>query len=317
MGWKDLTKDYLTFSRKERIGFIAIAFLVIIIWFSPKILIRFKSKKPVTDTSWITQALKLKHMKQDSSSNAPGENLDEFVYERSATNSQQKQAAELFYFDPNTATTEDWKRLGLRAKTIRTIANFRNKGGHFYKPSDLQKVYGLREEEFDRLLPFVKIEKQAFQNPFAEKKNDEASRPVRKGSINFKPVDINEADSNAFIALPGIGPKLSARIVNFREKLGGFYSIDQVGETYGLADTTFSRLRQYFVITRTDVKKLDINTATKDQLKSHPYFKWPLANAIVEYRSQHGKFSSIEDLKKISLITDDVFSKIKFYLSLQ
>jgi competence ComEA-like helix-hairpin-helix protein len=64
------------------------------------------------------------------------------------------------------------------------------------------------------------------------------------------------------------------------------------------------------------VKKFNINTATKDEMKSHPYIKWNLANAIVEYRNQHGNFSSLEDLKKISLITTEVFDKIKSYLAL-
>ena len=128
--------------------------------------------------------------------------------------------------------------------------------------------------------------------------------------ISIKPI------LQAFIALPGIGNKLALRIVNFRDKLGGFYSIDQIGETYGLPDSVFRKIKPFLKLETNLVKKININTATKDEMKSHPYIKWNLANAIVEYRNQHGNFSSLEDLKKISLITTEVFDKIKFYLVL-
>ncbi|HET9826396.1 MAG TPA: helix-hairpin-helix domain-containing protein, partial [Chitinophagaceae bacterium] len=126
-------------------------------------------------------------------------------------------------------------------------------------------------------------------------------------------VEINAADTTAFIALPGVGGKLASRIINFRDKLGGFYSVNQVGETYGLPDSTFAKIKPLLKLEDPSVKKFNINTATKDDLKSHPYFRWSLANAIVEYRNQHGNFSSVEDLKKIAVITEEIFRKIKPY----
>jgi competence ComEA-like helix-hairpin-helix protein len=129
-------------------------------------------------------------------------------------------------------------------------------------------------------------------------------------------IDVNSADTAAFIALPGIGSKLASRIINFRDKLGGFYSIDQIGEIYGLPDSTFQKIKPYLKLEKIELKKININTATKDEMKSHPYIKWALANAIVEYRNQHGNFSSLEDLKKISLITDELFNKLEHYLGL-
>ena len=63
-----------------------------------------------------------------------------------------------------------------------------------------------------------------------------------------------------------------------------------------------------------EVKKININTATKDDLKTHPYIKWNIANAIVEYRNQHGNFQSMNDLKKVSLITEEVVGKLQAYL---
>ena len=115
--------------------------------------------------------------------------------------------------------------------------------------------------------------------------------------------------------MPGIGSKLAARIVNFRDKLGGFYSVSQVGETYGLPDSTFQKIKGSLQLGGT-VKRLDVNSATKEQLKTHPYIKWNLANAIVEYRNQHGAFKSLDELKNITIIDDTTFEKIVHYLSL-
>ena len=118
------------------------------------------------------------------------------------------------------------------------------------------------------------------------------------------------------IALPGIGSKLAARIITFREKLGGFYSLDQVGETYGLPDSTFQKIKQWLKLENALVKKININTATVDEMKFHPYIKYSLANPIVAYRNEHGPFSRIEDIKKVMAVTEDVYKKIAPYLTM-
>jgi len=114
--------------------------------------------------------------------------------------------------------------------------------------------------------------------------------------------------------LPGIGNKLANRIVTFREKLGGFYKIDQVGETFALPDSTFQKIKPRLILTNNSVKQININTATIDELKTHPYIRYQIGNAIIQYRTQHGSFSSIEDIKKIVLVTDEIFNKAAPYL---
>ena len=130
-------------------------------------------------------------------------------------------------------------------------------------------------------------------------------------------IDINTADTTAWIALPGIGNKLAARIVNFRDKLGGFYSIDQVAETYGLADSVFQPIKQYLKLENKSVKKININTATVDQLKTHPYIRYALANSIITYRNEHGIFPSVNDLRKIMAVTDNILNKVSPYLTVE
>ena len=145
------------------------------------------------------------------------------------------------------------------------------------------------------------------------------SRPYHKKRYLRKmpaPIDINLADTGAFIALPGIGSRLAERIVKFREKLGGFYSIEQIGEVYGLADTVFQKNKPLFQLSSRSFKKININTASLDELKAHPYIRFDIAKSIIAYREQHGAFTSIEDLKKLVLMTDAIYTKVYPYLDL-
>jgi competence ComEA-like helix-hairpin-helix protein len=100
----------------------------------------------------------------------------------------------------------------------------------------------------------------------------------------------------------------------FREKLGGFYSANQIAEIYGLPDSTFLKIKPYLIVGDVPIKKININTADANLLKQHPYIKWNLANAIVQYRQQHGDFKTLDELQNIALITPEVFAKISPYL---
>ncbi|HSN61960.1 MAG TPA: helix-hairpin-helix domain-containing protein, partial [Ferruginibacter sp.] len=220
----------------------------------------------------------------------------------------------LFYFDPNTISAEGFKKLGLRDKTIATMLNFRSKGGKFRQPEDIKKIWGLFPDEAERLIPYVQIalsEEKSFANNYTSYQSDN----TQKNTI-IKTVEINGADTAAFIALPGIGSKLSQRIINFRDKLGGFYHVDQVGETFGLPDSVFKKIKPLLQISG-DVKNININTATLDELKSHPYIKYHLANAIVQYRLQHGNYKAVEDIRKIMIVNDEMYNKTYPYLKIE
>src|SRR5258708_1961142 len=144
MRWKEFSKDYLTFSRKERIGLLVIIIAVPGIWILPKLIASAKSKPLSIDTSWIVAAKKLQ-LKEESSENdsKPGEeNIDELVYDKPAIEYSTNPKPGLFYFDPNSLSFDGWKKLGMREKTIITIQKYVSKGGHFYKAEDLKKIYG-------------------------------------------------------------------------------------------------------------------------------------------------------------------------------
>ncbi len=323
MDWKKIVADYFTFTRGNRIAILAMLFVTIGVFFLPDILSKTSnSKKVVNDTTWIAAMKSIEQRENDNSSNFSStneNNSSSYQYDRNSSNYYAKPKGELFYFDPNTISAAGWKKLGLRDKTIGTILNYLSKGGKFRKPEDLSRIYGLFPNEFERIEPYIKIENtgtQTYTNGNTENKPHDNTTPKTYAS-RYSIIDINSADTTALIALPGIGSKLSARIISFRDKLGGFYSIDQVGETFALPDSTFQKIKQYLKLETTSLRKININTATIDELKAHPYIRYTLANPIIAYRNQHGNFVAIEDIKKIMVITDDIYTKIAPYLSLQ
>ena len=270
------------------------------------------------DTAWISKIkqLEIKDQKWDEGS-ADKIDEDDFRGIQYDQNQGNFQKTALFLFDPNTLSEDGWKKLGLRDKTIKTIQNYISKGGRFKKPEDLQKIYGLRKSDYEKLTPYIRIESTNFVQTIRDETKPATINETQQ-SKEYKPrytvIDINTADTSDYISLPGIGSRLAARIVNFREKLGGFYSIEQVGETYAVPDSTFQKIKQYLKLENPDIRKININTATIDELKAHPYIKYSLANPIVAYRNEHGPFLKLEDLKKVMAVTEEVYKKISPYL---
>ena len=321
----EFIKDYLVFTRKERIGILTVVSVILFTVFLPDILSKTTSNRPTKmDTAWMAAVKRSEIKVLDSSVDHYQKNENENVYayqydkRKSSYNENDIIKGELFYFDPNTITEYEWKKLGLRDKTIKTIENYRSKGGRFYIPEDLQKIYGLREDEYERLKPFIKIGSNTArtnEESVSSKSKDEI-QPTKTYAARYSIIEVNDADTTAFISLPGIGSKLAARIITFREKLGGFYSVEQIGETYSLPDSTFQKIKQYLKLDNPTVKKININSATVDEMKAHPYIKFSIANPIVAYRNEHGSFSKIEDIKKVMVVTDDIYKKIAPYLTL-
>ncbi len=215
-----------------------------------------------------------------------------------------------FSFDPNTATEADFLKMGLSNRRVKTILNFRNKGAKFYKNEDFKKIYGLTDSEYEQLAPFIKIpprEKKIY--PFKSKPEPKFA----KQKPEIIKIDINQSTEEDWQKLHGIGPYYAKKIVNFRDKLGGFSSAEQVGSTYGLKDSTFQIIKP-FLIESPVFKKININTASVEELKSHPYLKWQQAKTVIKYRENHGAFTSITDLGKVGVLSDSDLERLEPYI---
>ncbi len=318
---KDFLSGYLNFTKKERWGIIILLFFITLTILLPFLFPYFIAQKKNDPSQFAKEIAALKIKQQDSAARFNKETSSESDYANyylpsEKNNYGNQPRSELFYFDPNTLPAEGWKRLGIREKTITTIQKYISKGGKFYKPEDISKIWGLHQDEVSRLLPFVRIEQKS-DDKYIVSENKEFNQPFKKTNQSNTTIDINAADTSAFIALPGIGNKLANRIIAFRDKLGGFYKIEQVEETYALPDSTFQKIKDKLVINNPSVKKININTATVDEMKTHPYIRYNMANAIVQYRNQHGGFITLSDLKKIMLVTEDIYKKAEPYLSIR
>ena len=308
---KQFVKDYLRFTKKDRIGILCVVGLAGIVFLLPRLFAKESKELTLIEDNIFANAIDTLQGRSKYPEQYRAENNTGYQYESSQSNNFTK--GKLFEFDPNTLTAAGWQSLGLNERTTKTIINYKTKGGKFYKGEDLKKIWGMPEGFYDRVQDYIRITS-------IEKKNfrPDYPKPVyEKKERNIIAVNVNTDDTTAFIALPGIGSKLAFRITNFRDKLGGFYSVEQIKETYGLADSTFQKIKLYLNVDADAVKKININTATKDELKTHPYIKWNLANAIVEYRNQHGSYKNLQELKNIVLIDEATFGKIVPYLIIE
>ncbi len=231
----------------------------------------------------------------------------------SKSKSESTQIVEPFPFNPNTASEETLNQLGLSERVINTLLKFRNKGGSFRKEKDFAKIYGLSDKDFQRLLPFIKLDEDVEKTIEEPTLSQEKTISPEAKTIESIILDINQAEAEEWQLLHGIGPAYAKRIVNFRNKLGGFHSIDQIAETYGLPDSTFQKIKPKLKKSPL-IRSININTATSEDLKTHPYISWKQANLIVNYREQHGVFQTTSDLEQIKALSADWIQKVKPYL---
>jgi competence ComEA-like helix-hairpin-helix protein len=305
--------DYFSFSKRERTGVIVLVTLIVITFLLPDLLPPEKSALDKDAADRIQKQLAELKSRNDSirgvSRTRSRENAGYYPSPQDFA-----ETGPLFEFDPNTLEEEGWKKLGISNRTISTIKKYIAKGGRFTTPEDLGKIYGLRKDQFERLLPYVKIKGTAER---MNKGNVSDRRPESFAKLAGKTstrIDLNAADTALLIALPGIGSKLANRIINFRNKLGGFYSVDQVKEVYGLQDSTFQKIKGYLHCDSSQIQQININTADAGTLKNHPYIKWNIGNAIVNYRLQHGDYQSVQDLLRVDIISQEIFLKLIPYL---
>ena len=142
------------------------------------------------------------------------------------------------------------------------------------------------------------------------------SKPKNRTNFQKVFINMNTADTNQWKSLNGIGSKRANRIVKYRKLLGGFVSKNQLSEVYGLSDSLVEEIKLNLMLDSSKLKKININVASKKELASHPYISWNLANAILNYKIQHGYYDSLSKIKQIHLVNDDLYRKIVSYISL-
>lgn len=216
----------------------------------------------------------------------------------------QKVQIEYFSFDPNTCSEIEFKKLGLSEKQIKVVKNYREKGGKFRKKEDFAKMYCISAEEYNKLEPFITIA----ENTDKKSKEDNLSKDF-SGEI-----EINTADTNDFMKLPGINSNLAKKIVNYRKRLGGFFSVNQISEVYGMKPEVFENIKKYLTVDVSKIEQLNINYLDYKEIVIHPYIDNEMAKSIDNYKRKNGLFLNINQLTQNGVLTQEQFEKIKFYI---
>lgn len=217
--------------------------------------------------------------------------------------------AERFPFDPNTADSTQLLRLGLAPWQVRSIYRYRAKGGIFRQPSDFARLYGLTRKQYRELRPYIRISPDYLPaaDYYAPRRTGNNARSVDSSATKaprytytarhkLRPgehIAINSADTTQLQKIPGIGSAYARMIIRYRERLGGFITMAQVLESGPVPESAL----RYITIDATQVRKLNINKLSLNQLRCHPYINFYQAKAICEYRRLHGPLHSLEELR--------------------
>lgn len=241
-----------------------------------------------------------------------------------------------FPFDPNTADSTALLRLGLAPWQVRAMYNYRAKGGRYHRPEDFKRVPGMTPELYERLAPHITIarrfrlysdlEKEARTDdsqmkPKAERTPDtitSSDSPTGSSSTpryqekfrNPVVLDLNTVDTATLKKVPGIGSYRARRIVEYRDRLGGYADVEQLSDIEGLPE----ELKAWFAVKTPIFAPININTADQRQLALHPYISYAQARAITAYRKAYGRINSIDELSLSGTFTDADIARLKPYI---
>ncbi|MFB9842729.1 ComEA family DNA-binding protein [Mucilaginibacter ginsenosidivorans] len=128
-------------------------------------------------------------------------------------------------------------------------------------------------------------------------------------------IELNAADTTKLTQLNGIGASFARRIVAYRERLGGFDNKEQLKEVFGVDSEKYAGFQAQVTVDASLIKKIRINKITFDGLKWFPYLSFKQMNAIIQFREQHGEYQSIDDMRNVAILNDEILKKIKPYIS--
>ncbi|MFT4544297.1 MAG: competence protein ComEA [Bacteroidia bacterium] len=300
-------KEYLSFHKTERRGiFVLVILLIGLIGFNMYQRYFWKS-------DWESIELQF------------GEQIIQFEEETKRLANQKEtskpwlpKAIDYFKFDPNKLDSTGWVALGFSPKQSAAVIRYRSAGAVFRKPEDVKKLFVVDDEKYTQLEPFIDIK------PIANKPKKKWDKPKYEPKPKWekpiyapKHIELNTADSTMLVEVRGIGPFFARVIIEYRDKLGGYRTKQQVLEVYGMDSAKYAKIEGELWVDSTAVSKININTATLKDLVHHPYINFNQAKAIANYRKQHGPFKSVSDLQEIHLVKGETYRKIAPYFTEQ
>jgi len=308
-------KDFFYFSKGQRIGILVLIVLILLVLAANYTLPYFFPVTEKDGTAFLKEAEKFKKslLSRDSLREADWQQKyeerqrlykEKYKNYYSSKTSENKIAYTLSVFDPNTTDSAGFVRLGLKPYIASNIQKYKKKGGSFRTPTDFAKVYGVSAEKFKELESYIKI---------AEIKSVKTEIGTTKRVDII--VELNSADTILLMQIKGIGRGYAKGIVRFRQITGGFVSVDQLSEVYGMRPDNLEKIRPYCKVNTDLIKKINVNIASVERLRAHPYLNFYKAKAIYELRRKKGKLRGLNDLTELSELSSSDLIRLKPYLS--
>ncbi len=216
-------------------------------------------------------------------------------------------------FDPNTADSVTLRRMGLPAWMVRNIVRYRQKGGKFRRPADFRKIYGLTEETYQALLPYIYVADDDYTRQTADTLAGLLLQPPAAATYKYPAgtvIDLNRADTTELKKIPGIGSAIARMITAYRARLGGFYRVGQLEEIH----LDWRRLAPWFSVNPDDIRRINVNRAGIDKLRAHPYINFYQAGRIVEERRKAGTLHNLKTLSLYDEFTEEDLERIAHYV---
>ena len=314
-------KNFFYFTKTERQGIIVLAVLILGVFALPALFIRFS---PSQEPDAAEQELFRKEYDAFISSlkeTKSGQKMD-----GKFTRDSPRREINLAVFDPNTADSTTFLSLGLPSWMIKNILRYREKQGRFHRPEDFRKIYGLTEEQYQTLFPYIRITKsrQSITDSHQSIAENHQSKDTmqlltvqndtpRDTLFKYQPgtvICLNSADTTELKKIPGIGSSIARKIVNYRKRLGAFHRIEQLQEIQLKAE----KLRPWFSIDAGRIRRINLNKASMERMMHHPYINFYQAKAIIEYRKKKGNINSLKQLSLYDEFTPADFERLEPYV---
>lgn len=309
--------DFFYYSRLERRGILMLMAISLLIVLGGEFYVRLRAKQEDNTAD----SLRNRQMKAEylafSASVRKIEKEERDRYQSNYTKWRNEYISPVFApFNPNTADSATFRRLGLPAWMARNILRYREKGGVFRKAEDFRKIYGLTEEQYAVLLPYIRIPETdtVARHPslfLAKQRDDSLQQAKLQKYLPGTLVELNRADTTELKKIPGIGSGIARLICGYRQRLGGFYRINQLEEI----NLDYRQLTDWFRIDTSAIRRIPVNHASVDRLRHHPYLNFYQAKILVEHRRKHGPLKNLKPFALYEEFTREDLERIEHYLS--
>ena len=298
-------KDFFYFSKKERRGIVFLLGMIVMIigiWLVSPYLIE-ESDKDTNQESFEEMERFLAGIKIIEQQRNASFKKKEVV----------KRKVVLAPFEPNLADSIEFLQLGLPSFIAHNIIRYRQAGGKFATAEAFSRIYGITEEQFHTLEPYIYISESFQKKPDTlryakvEKRDTLAFYKYPEGTL----VDLNRADTTELKKIPGIGIGIAQAIVAYRNRLGGFYDVAQLQELKWVT----SDIQRWFKVENCPIHRINANKASLDRLRAHPYINYYQARVIVEFRRKKDKLKSLSQLSLYEEFAEKDLERLSHYLT--